>query len=216
MIFDADDDGWRDKYDWTAWFDPVKASNRVVIKPLCSALELQEEGAVMHHCAGRYYLDCMTGTTQIFSLRTEHGKRLSTLQLQALRAGRGKYRFSEVQHRAACNASPPDVSITAAKDLLSALNTGELAHRVGRLRPRQMNVDSRALCGFDYRCDEAWQRVRAATLPFLPSDLRRLDAMDLGAFVTAFKLQRRSEQPELNEPDDDHEDFEKRVLRWIR
>ncbi len=31
-----------------------------------------------------------------------------------------------------------------------------------------------------------------------------------------FRLKQRSEQPELSETEDDHEDFEKRVLRWIR
>jgi hypothetical protein len=40
--------------------------------------------------------------------------------------------------------------------------------------------------------------------------------MELGATVTGFRLKPRLEQPELNEADDDHEDFEKRVLRWIR
>ena len=40
-----------------------------------------EEGTFMQHCVGGYDRECMTGRTQIFSLRTARGKRLSTLQL---------------------------------------------------------------------------------------------------------------------------------------
>ena len=74
----------------------------------------------------------------------------------------------------------------------------------------------KTLCGFDYRSDTAWEEARAGAIPFLPSDLQRLNAMEIGATVMDFRLKQRSEQPELSETEDDHEDFEKRVLRWIR
>src|SRR5208283_2465206 len=97
---DTDADNWRKDYDWPAWFKPIKASNGVVIRPLCSAAALREEGALMHHCVGRYGGECMTGWTQIFSLRTPRGKRLSTLQISARRIGSGRFWFTEVQNRA--------------------------------------------------------------------------------------------------------------------
>ncbi len=158
----------------------------------------------------------MTGWTQIFSLRTARGKRLSTLQLSARKTGSGRFRFTEVQNLAAYNNPPPRTAVTAAKELLSALNGDKLRYQVGLLQPRRATADLHVLCGFDHLSDAAWEQARAGALPFLPSDLQRLGPMELGATVIAFRLKRRSEQPELSEPDDDHEDFEKRVLRWIR
>ena len=43
-IVNAVDDGWRDNHEWSAWFNPIRASNGVIIRPLCSTSELQEEG----------------------------------------------------------------------------------------------------------------------------------------------------------------------------
>jgi hypothetical protein len=215
MHVNETDDGWRDNYDWPAWFKPIKASNGVVIKPLCSAAALREEGALMHHCAGRYYRDCMKGLTQIFSLRTARGKRLSTLQLYAWKVRPKKFCFSIAQHRAAYNAHAPGEAEAAAGELLSALNQGELRYRVGPPAPRGPIHELHTLCGFDYRSDTAWGQATAAALPFLPSDLQRLGPMELAKRVITFKVKPRSEQPELCEPDDNHDDFEKRVLRWI-
>ncbi len=203
-------------YAWPPWFAQVKAANGVIIEPLCSSAALQEEGARMHHCAGGYDRECMTGRTQIFSLRTAKGKRLSTLQLSMRGIRPGVYRFTDEQNLAAYNGRPPPEAQAAAKELLAALNKGNLRHNVAAALVPQVHADTLSLCGFDYRSDTAWQQARAAAIPFLPSDLKRLGAMEFGAFVTAFTLKPRSEQPELDEPDDDHEDFEKRVLRWIR
>ncbi|MGA2259607.1 MAG: PcfJ domain-containing protein [Thermoguttaceae bacterium] len=209
-------DNWRKDYDWPAWFKPFRASNRVVIRPLCSAAALREEGALVHHCVGRYDRECMTGWTQVFSLRTARGKRLSTLQLSARKTGSGRFRFEEVQNLAAYNNPPPRAAVTAAKELLSALNEDKVRYHVGPPQPRRASADLHVLCGFDHLRDAAWVQARAGALPFLPSDLQRLGPMELGATVTAFRLKQRWEQPELNEADDDHGDFEKRVLRWIR
>jgi len=170
----------------------------------------------VHHCVGRYDRECMTGWTQVFSLRTARGKRLSTLQLSARKTGSGRFCFTEVQNLAAYNNPPPRAAVTAAKELLSALNEDKVRYHVGPPQPRRASADLHVLCGFDHLRDAAWEQARAGALPFLPSDLRRLGPMELGATVTAFRLKQRWEQPELNEADDDHGDFEKRVLRWIR
>ena len=170
----------------------------------------------MHHCVGGYDRECMTGQTQIFSLRTAKGKRLSTLQLSARKMRRGAFYFTVAQNLAAHNAPPPRAAVAAARELLSSLNEGKLQYHVGSPLPRRANADVHVLCGFDYRSDAAWEQARAGALPFLPSDLRRLGPMELGAGVTTFHLKPRYEQPELNEPDDDHENFERRVLRWIQ
>ena len=170
----------------------------------------------MHHCVGGYASECATGRTQIFSLRTARGIRLSTLQLFAREIRPGLFHFTQKQNRAACNASPTFEADTAAKQLISALNKGEVRHSVGDPLLHRSRMALHLLCGFDYRNDTAWEQARAGALPFLPSDVRRLGAMELGEMVTDFRLKKRCEQPELDEPDDEHEDFEKRVLRWIR
>jgi hypothetical protein len=212
------EDDWRSNRDWPAWFKPLKASNGVVIRPLCSSAALREEGAMMHHCVGGagYDRECRTGRTQIFSLRTARGRRLSTLQLSASKTRDGEFRFSVVQNRAACNASPPSAAVAAEKELLSALNEGKLPHNLAAARPRRVVEEVQVHCGFDYLSDAAWAQARTGALPFLPADLQRLGPMELGAWVTDFRLRPRCEQPELSEADDDYEDFEKRVLRWIR
>ena len=213
----TDEDNWRNDYDWPAWFKPLRASNGVVMRPLCSVAALREEGALMHHCVGGYGTECMAGCTQIFSLRTARGKRLSTLQLFARRTGPETFCFVEVQHRAAHNGPPPEAAVAAARELLSALHGGKVRCHVGAPGPRRAsNADLHVLCGFDHLNDSAWEQARAAVIPFLPSDLQRLGPMELGASVTDFRLRPRREQSELDEPDDDHDDFEERVLRWMR
>jgi hypothetical protein len=158
----------------------------------------------------------MGGWTQIFSLRTARGQRLSTLHLSARIVNLGKPWFIEVQNLAAHNTPPPNAAVAAATELLAALNQGKLPCRVGPSQSGRPAAVAHALCGFDHWSDTAWGRARAAAIPFLPSDLQRLAPMELGATVAAFRLKPRCEQPDLNETNDDHEDFEKRVLRWIR
>ena len=169
----------------------------------------------MHHCVGSYDRECMTGWTQIFSLLSASGRRLSTLQLTAQELV-GKLHFAEMQNAGACNERPPKAAVAAARELLSDLNKGLVRCHVGHPTARLARAHLHMLCGFDYWSDAAWERARADALPYLPADLQRLGPMDSVPAVSAFKLKRRSEDPELSEPDDDHEDFEKRVLRWIR
>ena len=64
-------------------------------RPLCSSGALREEGVLMHHCAGGYTRECMTGRTQIFSLRTASGKRLSTLQVVAREIRPGTFQYMQ-------------------------------------------------------------------------------------------------------------------------
>ena len=170
----------------------------------------------MHHCVGGYDRECMTGRTQIFSLRTARGKRLSTLQLSARK---NAPREILLQRRAKSGSA----QCTAAKRgrhggkrtaLRAKRGQGAIPCRLPPAAPR--SADMHVLCGFDYRSDAAWEQARAGALPFLPPDLQRLVPMDFAASVTTFSLKQRCEQPELNEPDDDHEDFERRILRWIQ
>ena len=93
ITFGRGHDAWHCDFAWPAWFKPVKASNSIIIEPLCSSAELREEGANMHHCVGGYDRECLTGRTQIFSVRTVEGERLSTLQLSVQERSRGTFRF---------------------------------------------------------------------------------------------------------------------------
>ena len=96
---------------WLPWFKPVRTGD-IRIVPLCSSAAMREEGVVIRHCVGGYDVDCATQPTQIFSVQTLDGKRLSTLQLKATPGeNEGEFRFTIEQHRAALNAEPQQRSV---------------------------------------------------------------------------------------------------------
>jgi hypothetical protein len=209
-------DAWLGDFAWPAWFKRVKASNGIIIEPLCSSAALREEGALMHHCVGGYDRECLAGRTQVFSVRSAQGERLSTLQLNLHKAYGGTFRFSQAQHLAACNSEPPPEAVQAVKKLLTAMNGGKVPHRAGAALEHRGASNGRHICGFDHTSDTAWEQARAGALPYLPAELRKLPAMELGARVADFRMPQRSVQPEPDEPEVDDDDFERRVLRWIR
>ena len=112
----------------------------------------------MHHCVGGYDSLCMRGRTQIFSLRTAKGERLSTLELVAREIRPGVFWFTEEQHLAAYNRPPPGEAVAAARQLVSALNSRRALRHVAAALPRRAAVDVHVLCGFDYRSDTAWEQ----------------------------------------------------------
>ena len=170
----------------------------------------------MHHCVGGYDRECLTGRTQVFSVRSAQGDRLSTLQLAVHEARRGTFRFSQVQHLAACNAEPAAAAVFAVMKLLTALNAGKVPHHAAAALEYRSSRNGRTLCGFDHTSDTAWEQARGGALPYLPAELRKLSAMELGERVADYRRPQRSVPPEADEPEVDDDDFERRVLRWIR
>jgi hypothetical protein len=53
--------------------------------------------------------------------------------------------------------------------------------------------------------------------PYLPAELRKLFAMEMGELAADYRQTKRHFQPpKPDEPEMDNDDFERRVLRWIR
>jgi hypothetical protein len=203
--------------EWKPWIQSVRVGDLRIV-PLCSSSALQEEGVAMHHCVGGYDVECATQATQIFSIRTVDGQRLSTLQLRVHPVrNEGKFRFSIEQHHARCNGLPENEAEIAATTLITALNHGKMPHRVADALKSIGKINSHDTCGFDFRNDAAWESARNVYLPFLPADWRTLAPTDFGRLAADFKLpelrQLAKDEPDANDDDDD---FEVRVLRWIR
>jgi hypothetical protein len=149
-------------------------------------------------------------------VRSVQGERLSTLQLSVREGPRGTFRFSETQHLAVCNSEPPAEAVYAARQLLTALNAGKVVHRAAAARPHTKSSSGHDICGFDHTNDLAWEQARAGALPYLPAELRKLSAMELGELAADYRATQRIVPPAPDEPEVDDDDFERRVLRWIR
>jgi hypothetical protein len=201
---------------WLPWFTPVRVGG-IRIVPLCSSAALREEGIIMHHCVGGYDVECATQPIQIFSVQTLDGKRLSTLQLKLLQAKKGELRFTIAEHRALLNENPQQEALSAATTLVTALNKGRVPHQAGKALNLWNKIEAHNLCPFDFEDDAAWESARACYLPLLPADLRALSPMEFGRLAANFKLPEPiSPSGREEEQDNDSNDFETRVLRWMR
>jgi hypothetical protein len=202
---------------WLPWFQPVRVGD-VRVVPLCSSAALREEGVVMHHCVGGYDVACATQPTQIFSVQTADRIRLSTLQLK-VRPGKnkGEFRFTIEEHLAALNARPEQQALRAAATLLTALNGGQIPHQVARALNYRSEIAAHDLCPFDFDDDAAWETARACYMPLLPADLRALSPLEFGRLAAEFKLSESlSPFGREEEQDSESDDFETRVLQWMK
>ena len=171
----------------------------------------------MHHCVGGYDLDCATQPTQIFSVQTADGERLSTLQLKVRMAKNGgEFHFTIVEHLAAMNAEPQQEPLTAAAALVAALNKCRVPHQVAKAINAPSEMKAHDLCPFNFDDDAAWKTARACYMPLLPADLRALCPMELGRLAANFKLPQRLTPSSEQEQECDSDDFESRLLRWMR
>lgn len=200
---------------WLPWFKPVRAGDTRIV-PLCSSAALREEGVIMHHCVGGYDVECATRPTQVFSVQTLDGKRLSTLQLEVRQSkNKGEFHFAIQQHHAALNAEPQQQALTAAATLVTALNKGRIPHQVAKALNARSEIQSHDLCPFDVDDDAKWEMARACYMPLLPADLRTLSPLDFGHLAANFTLP-RPPSPSGGEEEQNSDDFETRVLQWMR
>jgi hypothetical protein len=109
---------------WRAPVEELRTGDWVIV-PILSAAELIEEGQQMEHCVGSYISDCRMGRLQIWSVRDALGQRRSTLATRFQKAPSG-WIAGISQHRAKLNAKPDPASYAAARELLKALNTGQV------------------------------------------------------------------------------------------
>ncbi len=82
--------------------------------------DLVREGALMHHCVGQYWTDCVEDGTRIFSLRLTNGERATGEYRCGLRHDELEFRL--VQLRGPCNAEPGAPMGYLAVSIAAALN----------------------------------------------------------------------------------------------
>ena len=97
---------------------------------LTNPTQLKEEGKHMQHCVRNYTDHCLYYGSNIISIRSEDGQRLSTLELHLIGNKSEAPTFVVRQHRGPNNSEPPQKSINVVKILLPILNgSGVLAKR---------------------------------------------------------------------------------------
>ena len=71
---------------WDSGIEQQEMEGHSII-PLNTSDELGMEGRIMQHCVGGYHNYCIQGTSVIFSIRSEDGERVGTLELRRRAAG---------------------------------------------------------------------------------------------------------------------------------
>lgn len=109
---------------WLTLIDgPLTLDCGVVVHPLDTAKKLTDEGAAMHHCVGSMAMQCRLGSTHIFSLRRDNGRRLSTLSLDSyIRGSDGNHFVVLRQNLAVGNKAPPARAVEAATEFMARIN----------------------------------------------------------------------------------------------
>ena len=106
-------------------------------------------------------------------------------------------------------------AVSAVKRLLRALNRGQLPHRAAAASSTAIRAPGTPSAVSITPAIRPGAGPRGA-LPYLPAELRKLSAMELGELVADYRVTQRSVPPQADEPEVDDDDFERRVLRWIR
>lgn len=107
---------------WAALLQaPSQFANRMVV-PLCAPNDLIREANSMNHCVDTYIGHCLRGNSQIWSLRTNEGGRISTLETRVARNRNGDFEVHIIQHRAASNREPGQECVDAVSLLIKHLH----------------------------------------------------------------------------------------------
>lgn len=105
---------------WPALIRPFTASKRTVVA-LTDSEQLKTEGLIMEHCAGGYATHCYLQPVHILSIRDQHGKPRSTIEIR-IETGPAGPVPRIAQHRARRNRYPGPLCRLAAKALLEKLS----------------------------------------------------------------------------------------------
>jgi hypothetical protein len=95
---------------WPTLSDGPFRYGKVSIHPLRTPADLREEGARMGNCVAGYVVQCMKGTSQIWSVRLEDGTRLSTLETRIRKYPNGQRSLDVQQHKGIWNGAPSDIA----------------------------------------------------------------------------------------------------------
>ena len=155
---------------WSSIIPQQIAPNGCLVIPLTSTAALADEGGAMHHCVGGYGSFCLTGRSQIFSIRSANDGRLSTLELGIDRSVTPPM-VSIRQNQGTLNSTAPADAQEAASWLEKGINNGRIEVRWNDVNRTLTHEQANDLCGFDPRDEEAWQREFMGVRQFLPSTL---------------------------------------------
>jgi hypothetical protein len=99
--------------------EPVQLGG-VSARQLQDAESLNAEGAIMMNCAATYAYQCMTGSSQIWSLQAGGGIRISTLET-AIEEKDGEPVVRICEHAGAGNSRPSPEAVMAVRELRQQL-----------------------------------------------------------------------------------------------
>ena len=181
----AGDNGRAKHKNWPTLIDTVDASDvpgGIVITPLKSEGDLDAEYQAFGHCIRSYAWRCLEGSTYLFGLSDQNGKKLSTLELVEVASEAGfKVRIN--QNRSVLNASAPEAARLAANWLVAQINDNphfktniEALRIYQQQRKAQSAKDARdelhRRVGFDFKNLEVCEAVRRHFTPCFPKWMR--------------------------------------------
>lgn len=98
---------YSDKDQWPALCESKTAPNSYTISGLTSQQDLEKESNALQHCVSYYRNKCLAWESHILSIKDNHGKHSSTVEIQLnLDASLGNNPIEVVQHRGLKNAFP--------------------------------------------------------------------------------------------------------------
>lgn len=112
-----------DRAKWPGLIENYQAKNGLLLVPLTTPKQLENEGKVgrddngmlgLNHCVGSFYGTCLAGESHIISVRRRNGKaweRVSTIEYKIDRD-----QLVQVQHHGTGNSKPADEAVTAVKE----------------------------------------------------------------------------------------------------
>lgn len=151
--------------------EPMTLENGIVIHPLTTSAELEEESKYMKHCVWSYTKNCLEDNYHIFSLRQENGKRVSTLSLRDTFNDQNKRHMIHNQNRGVKNATPSDQAKQAAEMLLKMVNKGEIKPNWEKIDAHRAEYGSKKIeqaAGYDFRDVAQRNSVFRVYSPCLP------------------------------------------------
>lgn len=103
------------------------APNDIVVAPLRNMEDLRKEGEAMRHCVGGYGRAALGASCHLYSIRTQAGERISTVELEGISGDDAVTAAANIrlrQNRGIGNRDPSDAAKSATTEFLKAVRNG--------------------------------------------------------------------------------------------